>query len=147
MKPRSTFITTIERKWSNCIVCISFRNIVILHLICNHWFCNHIKINDNFRKILHLHLEPIGFSDLISAIRLSAIAINFQNLCFIIHSFINHDLDSTLQSNDSIKVASSEIQIEAFAFISAVQSVNVNDWSAVRVPICTSPYPGKHYLL
>ena len=38
-------------------------------------------------------------------------------------------------SNDSINVSSSEIQIDAFAFISAVQSVNVNAWSAVKVPI------------
>ena len=41
-------------------------------------------------------------------------------------------------SKDSINVSSSEIQIEAFAFISAVQSVNVKAWSAVNVPKCTS---------
>ena len=41
-------------------------------------------------------------------------------------------------SKDSIKVASSEIQMDALAFISAVQSVNVNAWSANNVPMCTS---------
>ena len=41
-------------------------------------------------------------------------------------------------SSDLIIVSSLEIQIEAFAFISAVQSVKVNAWSASKVPICTS---------
>ena len=41
-------------------------------------------------------------------------------------------------SSEEISVPSSEIQIEAFAFISAVQSVKVKAWSANNVPICTS---------
>ena len=38
-------------------------------------------------------------------------------------------------SNDLTKVLSLEMQIEALAFISAVQSVKVNAWSANKVPI------------
>ena len=41
-------------------------------------------------------------------------------------------------SSDSMSVSSVEMQIEALAFISAVQSVNVNAWSASSVPMCTS---------
>ena len=41
-------------------------------------------------------------------------------------------------SKDLIKVSSVEIQMEALAFISAVQSVKVKAWSANKVPICTS---------
>ena len=41
-------------------------------------------------------------------------------------------------SRDLINVSSSEIHIEAFAFISAVQSVKVNAWSEGSVPKWTS---------
>ena len=41
-------------------------------------------------------------------------------------------------SSEPISVSSFEIQMEAFAFISAVQSVKVKAWSARSVPMCTS---------
>ena len=41
-------------------------------------------------------------------------------------------------SSEPISVSSLEMQIEALAFISAVQSVKVKAWSASSVPMCTS---------
>ena len=41
-------------------------------------------------------------------------------------------------SNDSINVSGSEMQIDALAFISAVQSVKVKAWSDGKVPMWTS---------
>ena len=71
-----------------------------------------------------------GFSpDLISAIRLSAILINLWSILslFSIPLLIITCILSLAISKDLISVSSSETQIEAFAFISAVQSVKVKD--------------------
>ena len=65
--------------------------------------------------------------DLISSILLLAIAINPFRTCFSLSiplSIMIRILPFAI-SSDLIKVSSSEIQIEAFAFISAVQSVKV----------------------
>ena len=72
----------------------------------------------------------------ISLILLSAILIRFSNILLSLSmplSIITLILFLAI-FNDSIRVLSLEIQIEAFAFISAVQSVKVNAWSANKVP-------------
>ena len=67
---------------------------------------------------------------LISLLNIFALfSIPFSIIIFILSRAISKDL---------ISVSSSEIQIDALAFISAVQSVKVKAWSAMRVPICTS---------
>jgi hypothetical protein len=77
------FFTTIERKWSNCIVCISFRNINFTSgsaIIGSQSHQDQRQLQQNTSSASGANA---GFSpDLISAIRLSAIAINLSELVF-----------------------------------------------------------------
>ena len=82
-----------------------------------------------------------GFSpERICAMRLSAISISPCSILlrFSIPFSIMILIRLFAISSDSIRVSSCEIQIDALAFISAVQSVKVKAWSANNVPICTS---------
>ena len=82
-----------------------------------------------------------GFSpERIWAILYSALSINPWRTCFSLSIPRSIMIWMRLLAifNDSINVSLWEIQIEALAFISAVQSVKVKAWSASSVPMCTS---------